>query len=255
MTISQLIDRAEAAVECEKVMSRHVYYHAGGIHRQEIEEFWVKGEKCTWAHAFGQFGNKSNYILNYADNQERDCREVFDEVVKIYPEIADPKRVPDYRAICEEAMHFTVSPIIEVAEDGQTAKGLFYTPGVIFSTLNPEEAREGMWMWERYGADFVKEDGKWVYQNLKVCPDLSNQMDTPDWPVAPKPRMAPPPPEEGEEAPAPAPKHDVTWPGPLYYSLTPTQTPQEVPFIPVPYRTFAETYDYATLTGIYDNKD
>lgn len=182
----------------------------------------------------------------------------FEDLVKVYPEVADEKRVPDRRALFEEAMHFTVSPIIEVAEDGQSAKGLFYTPGVIFSTLNPEQAREGMWMWERYGADFVPEDGQWVYKNLKVCPDISGPADKEDWPTAPSPFDAPPPAEEKdeeEEKEPPKSGHSPTWPGPLYYKLSRTQAPQEVPFIPVPYRTFSETYDYATLTGIYEKQN
>lgn len=253
MTISERIHRANGAVECEKVMSRHVYYHAAGIHRQEIEEFWTKSDECTWAHNFGQMGNKANYIKNYADNQEKDTREVFDQVAKVYPEVLDPENVPDYRAICEEAMHFTVSPVVEVAEDGQSAKGLWYTPGCIFSTLNPQQAREGTWIWERYGADFVYEDGKWVYKNLKVCCDLNGPMDLPNWPLMERPPM--PEPAEGEDAPPPpGGGMDITYPGPLHFDATPTQTPQARPFIPVPYRTFSETYPLSTLTGRYEEE-
>lgn len=250
MTLSERIDRAYAAVECEKVMARHVYYHAGGVHRQEIEEFWTKREDCTWAHNFGQMDCRENYIRCYAEDQERDTKEMYETVLKIYPEIA---KVKDYRAITEEAMHLLASPIIEVAEDGQSAKGLFYTPGCIFSTLNPEQAKEGMWIWERYGADFILEDGKWVYLNLKVCCDLGGPMDIEGWTTLPP--FQPPAPEEGEEQTGPV-GHPVGKPGPLHYNLSQTQLPQTRPFIPVPYRTFSETYSYATLTGIYEeNKE
>jgi len=254
MTISERIHRANAVVECEKLMSCHVYYHAAGIHREEIEEFWSKRDDVTWAHNFGQMGNRANYIKNYADNQEKNTREVFEAVAKVYPEVLDKEKVPDYRAICEEAMHFTVSPVIEVAEDGQSAKGLWYTPGFIYSTLNPQQAREGTWIWERYGVDFIYEDGRWVILNLKVCCDISGEMDAPDWPIAPRPQM-PAPPGDGEAPPPPIGGMDVTYPGPLHYELSSTQVPQERPFIPVPYRTFSETCSYATLTGIYEERD
>lgn len=258
MTLSERIHRANAAVECEKVMSLHVYWHAAGIHRQEIEQYWTKSDECTWAHNFGQMGDKANYTHNYADNQEKDTREVFDAVAKVYPEVLDEFWVPDYRAICEEAMHFTVSPVMEVAEDGKTAKGLWYTPGCIFSTLNPQQEREGTWIWERYGADFVYEDGRWLYKNLKVCCDMAGGMDAPNWPLVG--RGGPPPAEEapeGEEGgevapPPPGGGMSITHPGPLHFETTATQLPQERPFIPVPHKTFSETYNYATLTGIYE---
>lgn len=252
MTLSERIHNANAAVECEKVMSKHVYYHAAGIHREEIEEFWTKSDECTWAHNFGQMGDKANYIANYADGQEANTRDIFEQVSKVYPEILDEHWVPDYRAICEEAMHFTVSPVVEVAADGKTAKGLWYTPGCIFSTLNPQQSREGTWIWERYGADFVFEDGQWVYKNLKVCCDMAGGMDEKGWPLIDRP-MGPPPSEDGDdEGPGGPPQMDITHLGPLHFETSATQLPQERPFIPMPHATFAETYDYATLTGIYE---
>lgn len=258
MTLSQRIHRANAAVECEKVMSRHVYYHAAGIHREEIEEFWSKRPDCTWAHNFGQMGSLENYTLCYAGDQERDTLALYEELQTVYPEVTDKEKVPDYRALYEEAMHFYTSTIIEVAEDGQSAKGLFYTPGCIFSTLNPQKAREGRWIYERYAADFILEDGKWVYLNLKVCCDGAGEMDCGDW-LAEGFRPGPPPDAEGDgENPPPPPPgggHPIMHPGPLHYDLSPTQTPQHRPFIPVPYKTFAETYNYATLTGIYEENE
>lgn len=245
MTVSERIQRVNAAVECEKLMSLHVYLHAGGIHREEIENYWTKSDDCTWAHSFGQMKGKANYTYNYADKQEYDVRCNFAEISKVYPEVLDEEKVPDFRATYEEAMHFTTSPIIEVAEDGQTAKGLFYTPGCIFSTLNADQAREGTWMWERYGADFILEDGRWVFKNLKVCFDLGGPMDVPNWPLLPK--MPPPDAEVEEEYPM-----KMSIPGPLHYDMSPTQMPQARPFMPVPYKTFSETYPLSELTGIYE---
>jgi hypothetical protein len=64
-----------------------------------------------------------------------------------------------------------------------------------------------------------------------------------------------PPPEDGPDetdgaAPPPGPWMPV--PGPLHFMVGPLQTPQDRPAMPVPYRTFDETYDYATLTGVYE---
>lgn len=249
LTLSQRIARAEAAIECDKIMSRHCYYHAAGIQREEIEEFWTKREDCTWAHNFGQMNTRTNYIECYADNQEENVARLYEELEPVYPEVA---KVKDHRALVEVAMHLLASPIIEVAEDGESAKGLWYTPGCIFSTLNPQKAKEGSWIWERYGADFIIEDGEWVYLNLKVCCDIAGPIDKENWPLAGG--FGPPPPSDDEDAGGPPPGPVVGIPGPLHYNLSETQLPQSEPYIPEPYRTFSETYSYATLTGIYEGK-
>jgi hypothetical protein len=256
-TLSERIARATAAIECENVMARHCYYHAGGIHREEIEEFWVKEDPLTWAHNFGQMSNLENYTACYADAQEANAKAYYDLVVKVYPEVTE---VEDRRALIEEAMHLLTSPIIVVAGDGQTAKGLWYTPGCIFSTLTPRKEREGMWIWERYGGDFVIEDGEWVYRNLKVCCDIAGMMDEPAWGLSEGPGGPPPEdektPEDGD-GPPPDVKGpvEVAIPGPLHNNLSAVQLPQDHPKLPLPYETFSETYNYATLTGRYEEEN
>lgn len=75
-------------------------------------------------------------------------------------------------------MHTLATDIIEVAEDGQTARAYFYTPGAISSTLNTSRTREGMWMWERYGIEYARdEDGTWKLFTIQVCPDLMAPLD------------------------------------------------------------------------------
>jgi hypothetical protein len=254
LTVSERIDRAVAATECENLMSLHCYYHAGGVHREEIEEFWVKEQPLTWAHNFGQMKGLENYTACYADDQEANAEAYYALLEAVYPEVAT---VRDRRALTEEAMHLLVSPIIEAAADGKTAKGLWYTPGCIFSTLTPRKEQEGMWIWERYGADFALENGRWLYRNLKVCCDIAGAMDEADWGLSP-PMSGPPPGAEGEDGAGAPPPNDgrkaseVNVPGPLHYNLSPTQTPQDRPKMPLPYETFGETHDYAALTGIYE---
>lgn len=253
LSLSERIDRAEGAVECEKVMSRHCYYHAAGIHREEFYEMWSRRPDITWAHGFGQMGDRNEYYFNYVINQERDTWQGFMNLWNVYPEVKDVIRdtrcMMDYRAFNEEAMHLLTTPVIEVAEDGQSAQALWYTPGVIFSTLNPQKEREGMWMYERYGADFVKEDGEWVYLNLRVCPDVVAPMDNVPWYTEAPRRMGPPPGEDDEQGNSPPPPNGgmvLKIPGPLFQELSVTQTPQN-PGIPEPYRTQSEIKLYSEV--------
>lgn len=76
-------------------------------------------------------------------------------------------------------MHYVTTPVIEVAADGQTAKGLWIVNGLESGLTSPEHAKNmPAWMFEpnvevdgkkvwmhnvylKYGVDFIKQDGEW----------------------------------------------------------------------------------------------
>lgn len=62
--------------------------------------------------------------------------------------------------------HTMATPVIEIAGDGQTAKGVWDSPGS--ETATGESP--AYWAWVKYGVDFIKEDGQWKIWHLKVYP-------------------------------------------------------------------------------------
>ena len=75
-------------------------------------------------------------------------------------------------------MHYVTTPMIEIAGDGQTAKGLWIVNGLESGLVDPEHAKNmPAWMFEKemvngkkvwmhnvyikYGIDFIKQDGEW----------------------------------------------------------------------------------------------
>lgn len=257
LTLSQRIDRAEGAIECEKVMSKHCFYHAAGVHREEYYEMWSSREDITWAHGFGQMGDRDQYYQNYVLNQEAGTFQGYKDLWDVYPEVkgvmGSTRRMMEYRALYEEAMHLLTTPIIEVAEDGQSAKCLWYTPGLIFSTLNPQRTREGKWISERYGADFVKENGEWLYLNLRVCPDIVSPMDCFPWAGdGAFVRQAPQAVASGDAPAAKGGGMGLKIPGPLYKEYSPDRVPPEAPGIPMPYKTQSGIKLYSDVQPLID---
>lgn len=129
------------------------------------------------------------------------------------------------------------APVIEVAEDGQTAKGLWFCLG-----CNAEVTASGpeaSWTWGYFAGDFVYEDEDWKIWHLQYLNDVDSLCGQ-SWgkPVKPYP-----------ELPEFAPLKDFAMPAytvaetvrPLY---TPDRPLMETPRIPEPYRTFAETFSY-----------
>lgn len=59
--------------------------------------------------------------------------------------------------------HHTSAPIIEIAEDGQTAKYTSFSPGIKIMSA----AKVQVWSWYRYCGDFIKmPDGQWKIWHL-----------------------------------------------------------------------------------------
>ena len=265
------IQRAVGAIECEKVMSRHVYWHSAGIHRDEWEEYWSKDVKISWGHGWGRQDDRYSYYFSYVLEKERNAFKSFMRIKLKYPDVENCTRldgVPEY------SNHLTTSPVIEVADDGLSAKGLWYTPGFINGHCTDNGQIRSQALWERYGGDFVYEDGRWLYKNLRVCPDIGGNVGGGGFayrvrmPMGPPPDMkdgkgspggAPqmPPPDMGpsnEDIPGMMPKKPgaspaaqsmvaPATPGPLFTDWTKLTVPQVVP-IPEPYETYEGTWHY-----------
>jgi hypothetical protein len=66
-------------------------------------------------------------------------------------------------------IHFTDTPVIEVADDLQTAKAVFLSPGIEVAG-----AQGGVWAYSKYGFEFIKEDGKWKVWHMRIFPIFRN---------------------------------------------------------------------------------
>ena len=150
-------------------------------------------------------------------------------------------------------MHVLASPVIEIAEDGMSAKGLWYTPGFALRHDYVKGTVDVAWMWEKYGGDFVYENGEWRFLRLLICMDMSTGEPN-SW-TEPRPPMGPPPEEEefdpddpdGKRGKSPAMGGGVSVekdePG-RYTDYKPTRIPTETPKLPEPFESLDKTWGY-----------
>lgn len=161
--------------------------------------------------------------------------------------------------------HYLASPLIEVAGDGQTAKGLFIMGGVESGITSIEAAKmapdfmyvkdvlvdgKRVWMHDimvKYGVDFIKQDGEWKIWHLH-CFEVARSPFGVGWiPFASKAQNSPFPDdlmyfgEDGKPVMMPKPDGPVTMRNNPYRTDT-GQTLDAPP--PVPYRTISETFEY-----------
>ena len=128
--------------------------------------------------------------------------------------------------------HHLTTPILEVAQDGQTAKGVWMSPG--HETV-PGHLPGGHWVWGRYAIDFVKEDGEWKIWHLWFYCTFRTRYGR-DWAEGPEPPSA--------ELRAHRQKHPSSRPMPYLNLYAPQSVRDMVPAPPDPYETFTP-YDPA----------
>jgi hypothetical protein len=166
-------DRALAAIEVQNVFSKHCYYHEAGKHRAEMEAIWVKkdgefAKTAKWQQPMGINEGYDAIWQFYVLNKEKSNQQILDQISKIYPEIENK---PENLGVGGEwASHTQSSAIIEVAGDGKTAKGIWESPGLHMQAqiADGKVNKQGGWFWEKYAADFVKEDGKWKIWHIAM---------------------------------------------------------------------------------------
>jgi hypothetical protein len=136
-------------------------------------------------------------------------------------------------------VHAPVCPVVEVAGNGKTAKGVWLGIGLLAGV------ESATWEWDKYGVDFIKEDGKWriwhhhiyrLFHGLGWDDKWTDQFTKKDV-------MMPPPGKEGDAAP---PMHQIKTDGPAIDDnpLAEGVVQRLVPKPPEPYECWEETTSY-----------
>jgi hypothetical protein len=177
-------ERALAMWEVQNVMSKHAYYHAAGMHLEELADIWVdeKGPNANTA-TFSSPGWIMHGIAGvkkyYGEGHQKDKETALAEVAKLYPN--EIKNTKEYIGVgAEFAMHTQTTPIIIIAGDGKTAKGIWYSPGIGLSAhiQGSTVSYGGTFFWEKYGADFMCENGVWKLWHCQMFYDFTPSLPT-----------------------------------------------------------------------------
>jgi hypothetical protein len=152
--LERLVLRQQARDDIANLMGRYQYLHTGGeMSRIGRELFaWELPDATSEYGPLGVFGPEKSL-------------EFFDVMSEQFT-ANGPECLPGLLEI-----HQITTPVIEVAEDLKTAKGLWMSTGAILMQDDPMDPTGSSFTWDtgKYAVDFINLNGTWKIWHLHVC--------------------------------------------------------------------------------------
>ena len=229
------IMKAEAYQKIMNLMSAHVHCCLNQDYAEELDKYWSKREDIVYANGnLAYVGQKAvrRYYVEEAEKRSEQARQLIKEAGMDVPE---GNKIPGYKN-----MNLIGTPYIEIAEDGQTAQGIWMAHSFMGSADESGNLRT-QGLLSRYSGEFILEEGQWKIWHRRNYADVVFEEN-------PAAMMGPPPTKDGKP-----PKPMVENPKPTAItkikaasgSYSPTAVPSGEPKLPAPYDTW--TYETSNI--------
>ncbi|MGM9615511.1 MAG: nuclear transport factor 2 family protein [Oscillospiraceae bacterium] len=166
-TVEDAVERTLAYQECQNLAGAHEFYHTALDHQGELDNCWVTEdpykETMSWT-------NNTQFMYGYDNVWEFYCGtsltghgESTQAQAMAVDTTGQITMDEEWYAAGTLWYHMLMSPVIEVAKDGQTAVGLWQSFGTV------TEVSMCQWTCEDYTMVFVKQsDGEWRIWHLRT---------------------------------------------------------------------------------------
>lgn len=210
------------------------------MHKEEpdmLEQYWSRTKKdiCLGFNDGWYVGAEG--IARYYDTTDHNTQLKSKVIQSVYPETKEKYTDSQMYGAGQMDMKPIGTCIVTVADDEQTAKGIWYSRGS-YADVTPG-GPVSSWTFGTYTADFVIEDGQWRLWHMQYLEDV-NSICGQSWTEENRPYPAIAGFEAVGEIKAPVP--DVKTVLREYY--TPDRPFTKLPKLPEPYATFSETFSY-----------
>ena len=158
----------------ENVHSWHAILHASGHTSEEIATFWTKyRDDLYWGYNMAGMYSRDEVMEGWAGGLEGGAYGMYDRMNELFPETIGMDPLP----LSEYSIHAVGLPVVEIGEDLETARAVFYSTGMLCRNISTSGKKMAVWMLERYGEDYVKEDGYWKIVHECVLNDSGGAQD------------------------------------------------------------------------------
>lgn len=235
-TTEQLMDRWEDQRDIKNLMGIYANYIILNKDADVVADLWSqRGDLCYGVND-GWYAGREAVAGYYRAVRERN-ELVARCLQEKFPQEIGGKTADEIFGIGTFRVYPVSCPVIEIARDGETAKGLWYCQGSHAEVLGCGPT--SMWSWGYYAADFIREGDAWKIWHLQFTNDVDARCGQ-DWgkPIAPLPELPEFDALRAYSLPAPTVAECLR----RRYSTDRPLTP--APRIPEPYGTFGETFSY-----------
>lgn len=236
------IMKAEAYQKIMNLMSAHVHCCLNQDYAEELDQYWSKRDDIVYANGdLAYVGQKAvrKYYVEEAQKRSEKARQLLREAGKDVPE---GEKTPGYKN-----MNLIGTPYIEIAEDGQTAQGIWMAHSFMGSVdENGELNTQGLL--SRYSGEFILEDGEWKIWHRRNYADVVFEEKQAGM-MGPPPTKDGKPPKPMVENPKPTTITKIKVAGGGY---TPTTVPSGEPKLPEPYDTWTYETSNVQKEGVFE---
>jgi hypothetical protein len=156
MSIEQRLARIEAYIDIQNLISKYAFYHTANRH-QECAQLFALDTAGTWSEmTWGRYCGREG-------------------ILRLYPGF---HVWTDGDGTGKMHVHAPCQPVIEIAADGQTARGIWVAPGHETGSFVRDE-NDAFWCWMKYDCDFILENGEWKIWHMRTPGMLMTPYDTP----------------------------------------------------------------------------
>ena len=230
-----LLSKYEIRREVQNIMGKYTLHYCI-MQEYELMKYWSSREDISLAVNTGWFLGQMDVAAFY--EARRVEIETASRLIKArFPKELGDKSDQEVMGVGQIAYRPIDTPVIEVADDLKTAKGLWVVRGS-YNRVTPG-GPVSYWDWSYLAVDFLEEDGQWKIWHLQDLYEVNveqglNLTDTP--------AESPEDPAFAEIRNIPAAKPSVPVTVRRTYAADRPLTPS--PEVPVPYDTFANTFTY-----------
>ena len=234
LQIEHLVERWEDRREVKNQMGKFVHYLLLKKEADMVADLWSGRDDICYGVNDGWYAGR-DAVKNFFGWFPGYTAKVAACIKEKFPEELAGKSDDEIFGIGLMEIKSISNYVIEVAEDGETAKGFCSLFG--FNTTADTRGPISNWILGTLTVDFIYEDDAWKIWHMQYFTDIDNEAGSPlgesDFPDLPEFESL-----RGLEAPKPSQA------AALYEKYSGTRAATKLPRLPEPYTTFAETFSY-----------
>lgn len=178
-TLLEATERSLAWQACSNLAGAHEDYHTALNHKGELEDLWVTEEPYTetmsWTNNTQKMVGYDNVYAFYVTDLDPHIEQCT-RTAESMDETGEIQNNEEWQGTGMLWYHMLMSPVIEVAADGQTAIGHWQSWGTVTEPVGGGYTAQ--WTCEDYNMVFVKQsDGQWKIWHLRTFVHFYTNVD------------------------------------------------------------------------------